>query len=411
MSKNAIVVTIMLIGAHALPTLDERPARHLGAPIGPDHGEQTLAHSQFSSEGPGYAQLTSVAGCPSAATVAETPLADRWAVWDAKSEDTGCHLNQDAGECGGNAPCSVWKLNSRHFEARSSADEWPHKGRIAVIIRGQAFRTAWREGESGMRGLCDESTEAPQLEAAHSLVEHVFEPLEAFGNQLDLFVTEGSNCSLTAKLLAAYSTHASTRVISSDVTTPSAGQADDVRRSLNLFKKQVAVSIMADADSPQRESERLRRATTTPRGRQEERNASKTGFDAYDLVLFTRHEIRWKQNITEADAVRPAKFNFMCRCEEGTGVGPSCTADHFMMLPGKFFKSFDAAVGQPDCFEHDPDHPEKDLTASGEPTQQWGHGCSQYLAEWLPADSIAYLTEWRPESFMREPGNPVGELQ
>ena len=130
-----------------------------------------------------------------------------------------------------------------------------------------------------------------------------------------------------------------------------------------------------------------------------------------DLVLFTRHEIRWKQNITEADAVRPAKFNFMCRCEEATGVGPSCTADHFMMLPGKFFKSFDAAVGQPDCFEHDPDHPEKDLTASGEPTQQWGHGCSQYLAEWLPADSIAYLTEWRPESFMRESGNPVGELQ
>jgi hypothetical protein len=235
----------------------------------------------------------------------------------------------------------------------------PQSGRVAVLLRGQAFRTGGRQaGHSGLWG-CSTGARDAQINATQSLVDMITRPLrEVCENTVDVIVSEASGedgpCPLTWKLKDAF---AAEHLLAFEPQKDAGGQAESMRVALDLFK--------ARADPA-----------------------------SYDLILIVRHDLRWKLPIDAWHApVDFAKLNFFSRCEPSFGSSMGCVEDMVVTVPGRDFAAFDGQVGSGNCFVH-------------EVIDGAGHGCVQQVHDKLGYEP-GLLTDWRPtrRQWKLEPGS------
>lgn len=235
-----------------------------------------------------------------------------------------------------------------------------------MLLRGQAFRS---DADDFARGLirhnvdsCDPAFTGRQLAATHSLISKVVEPLEHRNNTVQLFVHESSHtrCEhLMDLLLKALRT--------------SRHRTDRPRAIVaSLFRRRWTQSAAFH--------EATQFFCTHIAGR----NAS-----AYALVLIARHDLLWRLPIDGWSP--PARFetlNVISRCELATSP-QVCVNDWAFMMPGRQFGSFNAAMHRcPMSWR-----------------QSWSlHHCASALQN---ASEVAFLSDWRPRTGVREGGCPV----
>ena len=262
----------------------------------------------------------------------------------------------------GDAVDRIVRKVAAHFSSTSTPRptlSLPQSGRVAVLLRGQAFRSGGRQaGHSGLWGCATGARDA-QMNATRSLIDMITRPLrEVQRNTVDVIVSEASGedgpCPLTWKLKDAF---AAEHLLAFEPQKDAGGQAESMRVALELFK--------ARADPA-----------------------------SYDLILIVRHDLRWKLPIDTWHApVDFAKLNFFSRCEPSSGSSMGCVEDMVLTMPGRDFAAFDGQVGSGNCFVH-------------EVIDGAGHGCVQQVHAKLGYEP-GLLTDWRPtrRQWKLEPGS------
>ena len=268
-------------------------------------------------------------------------------------------------------------------------------GRVAILLRGQAFRGATSfeaSGPSNLQGCSPYADLQVQIEATQSLKANIISPLEALpcGNTVDIFLSECSverGCPLVARLQRVLGRN----IVASHTRCHSADQSKNVRMSLEFFKRAASKRVARDA------------------------SMAAVG-DAYDLFILTRHDIVWTRPISAWSHANFSMINFLggCEprcagCEKGTckhcpatattgsryGGNPlRCVQDSLHMMPGRAFSTFDTAVGSGGCF---------DGTNKGS-----GHRCLRPIESSAGSASgfVLPLSVWRPTKDVRE-ASPV----
>eukprot|EP00747_Dinoflagellata_sp_TGD_P185537 gnl/TRDRNA2_/TRDRNA2_42111_c0_seq1.p1 gnl/TRDRNA2_/TRDRNA2_42111_c0~~gnl/TRDRNA2_/TRDRNA2_42111_c0_seq1.p1 ORF type:complete len:333 (+),score=12.84 gnl/TRDRNA2_/TRDRNA2_42111_c0_seq1:74-1072(+) len=238
-----------------------------------------------------------------------------------------------------------------------NSNSYPHSSRIAIVLRGQAFRSGRRESP----GCIDTPDSiARQHNQTQSLLDNIILPLERSKNDVDLYIAESSQCPLTSKIVALLEGR-----VKRHTTTHSDNQAHGMRLALDFFKLQ--------------------------------RKDVK-----YDLIMVTRLDIQWKEPIDKWPSANFGTFNLFSHCPSGIIAkmvhcgGQSCTDPHrcvndiLHIMPAKHFDAFDAIVGTPSCF-----NPKHYLNTSG-------HFCYNSFAAAFGEQNISYVTPWIPVNSVRE---------
>jgi len=243
----------------------------------------------------------------------------------------------------------------------------PQNGRIAILVRGQAFRS------EHLSKSCDLEWQNKQHEATDSFIRNIVEPLEHNGNKVDLFILNGdASCEAFLSLIPKYGNR-----IASVMEVETRNQGDNMRKTLNQFKHKVG---NPDLDQIAKQ---------------------------YDVVMIVRHDMIWKMNVARWPTVDFNKFNFFSECGV-SGVQHTfdhCVNDIFHMMPAASFNAFDAVIGTPHCFrgaEH--------LNAKEEFTN--GHGCWRGIADKIGEQQMTFITDWVPQNvlFQRNYSNDIADL-
>lgn len=181
----------------------------------------------------------------------------------------------------------------------------PHNSNVVILLRGETFR----EEEHGERFSCNEFARPSQLNDTISVVQKLIEPLEQFGNKVDVVVTDHP-CPLTKEVIEIYGK----RVVAS-ASFQTAGQAENMRRALD--------TLNAKCGDAEEVSEK------------------------YDYVLVLRHDARF---VLEFDDWKAdwSTINFFARCEDTAAKaygGDNCVWDTLHVVPGKFYDIFNRVIG------------------------------------------------------------------
>lgn len=241
----------------------------------------------------------------------------------------------------------------------------PSYGRVAFIVRGEAFRLGGRNLDTSQAGGCKKQGAEPQREATQTLLNLMVSPLEARGNRVDMFITEtsgeGAPCKMAHTLQEMYQ-GGQNRTLSFKTVARMPSQADSVRLALDFFKEGVSGPVE----------------------------------DAYDLVLILRHDMVWTMAIDQWP--RPAdfsKFSFLSSCEKR--AGEKCVSDTFLMMPGSMFAAFDRVAGSEGsrCFVASFRHGS-------------GHECYDAISKAIGEPPVV-ATDYTPRGSVRR-ANPLGWL-
>jgi len=248
----------------------------------------------------------------------------------------------------------------------------PQHGRVAVLLRGEAFRCGGRTSH----GCCTRAHDA-QVHATRSLVNKVIVPLQEHGNLVHVYLTESSgagsgrkgHCEMVHELRKLFPPEA---MQAYDVRPRFSGQAEGFRHTLDSLKEH------ADPAS-------------------------------YDLVIIARHDLYWNAQI---DQLRPPadlrKLSFFSRCAGNNGDLSHCVMDLLVTMPGSLFAAFDGVATTGCCYAPGFRHGA-------------GHGCYNQTYMALGRDQFGYhneigvLTDWRPRNSkviqQRDMGHcPIGAL-
>jgi len=257
-------------------------------------------------------------------------------------------------------------LNALTFGSKNRA--LPKHGRVAILLRGQAFRQQWMNHVDARSGCHDDSIPA-QLKCTDSLLKHIVTPLERNFNTVEFFVVNGvdkSACPTFRNLLMPkFAKWGGAVAKEFDSKT----QADNMRATLELFKDTVGGSDYI--------------------------------AKWYDLIIILRHDAEWLTSITEWPTAEFDKLNLFSLCEDGFGrhQGPkeNCVNDILHMMPGSLWKGFRNAVGSRLCYN--PGH-----------RRGLGHDCYRAFARQVGEDNITFVTDWRPGVIPHFGGNGILEL-
>ena len=241
----------------------------------------------------------------------------------------------------------------------------PSNGRVAFLVRGEAYRLGGRNLDTAQAGGCNEGATESQNQATHSLLKLLVQPLEARGNQVDMFVTETSGvespCPLVEPgLKAVYQGHRN-RTVLFRTAVRMGSQADSMRLALDFLKE-------------------------SAHGRVE---------SVYDLVLLVRHDMVWTEAIHKwpppADFSR---FSFTSACEKRAGDAENCVSDTLLVIPGSLFPAFDSVAGAEGskCFEASFRHGS-------------GHECSGAITR-ATGQAPSLVTDYVPRASVRR-ANPL----
>eukprot|EP00930_Biecheleria_cincta_P027369 TRINITY_DN19238_c0_g1_i1.p1 TRINITY_DN19238_c0_g1~~TRINITY_DN19238_c0_g1_i1.p1 ORF type:complete len:383 (+),score=58.67 TRINITY_DN19238_c0_g1_i1:91-1239(+) len=278
--------------------------------------------------------------------------------------------------------------------------KFPRRGRVAIVVRGRAFRLGGRFGLG-----CKVRALDTQREEANSLVTMVVDPLLAKGNSVDMFVSEssGTSCSLTKDLVALYDSLAKPRSPKersmTDLYTTTHLDAISRPSSLtDMYAQGTQGSLQVfHHNSPRSVNQRSGLIAALNFFKQKTYNRQQ-----YDLVLVVRHDLLWKQPIDEWQITGDySELNFMSRCEPTTKV-PNCVNDMVWTMPGSMFDGFEKSIGHRNCFQ------EEQCRRKG---MCHGHGCKQVMMNLTHSKAESYLTKWIPKRDLRERTNPLAKVR
>jgi hypothetical protein len=260
-------------------------------------------------------------------------------------------------------------VSARRVERAKDANpnSLPSNGRVAFLVRGEAYRLGGRNLDTAQAGGCQEGGVKSQKQATYSLLKLLVQPLEERGNKVDMFVTETSGvqvpCPLVAGLHAMYEGNRS-RTAVFRTTVRMASQADSMRFALDFLKQRA-------------------------HGRVE---------SVYDLVLIVRHDMVWTEAIDKWPSPADfSKFSFFSACEKRSGDPENCVSDTLLLMPGSLFPAFDSVAGSEGskCFVASFRHGS-------------GHECSGAVTK-ATGQSPSLVTDYVPRGSVRRP-NPLGWL-
>jgi len=248
---------------------------------------------------------------------------------------------------------------------KSPSKSLTSNGRVAFLVRGEAYRLGGRNLDTAQAGGCNEGGTESQNQATRSLLKLLVQPLEARGNQVDMFVTETSGvatpCPLVEPGLQAMYQGNRNRTVVFRTAVRMASQADSMRLALDFLKESAHGRVAS----------------------------------IYDLVLIVRHDMVWTEPIHEwpppADFSR---FSFTSACEKRAGDAENCVSDTLLVIPGSLFPAFDsvACAEGSKCFEASFRHGS-------------GHECSGAITEAM-GQPPSLVTDYVPRGSVRRP-NPL----
>lgn len=326
---------------------------------------------------------------------------------------------------------SVSKQNE--VKALAKRSKLPELGRVAIIVRGRAFRAG--RFTTG----CMMSAWTAQKKETKSLVAKVVDPLLDRGNSVDMFISEssGKQCSLGKDLMALYGSfapppstkHADTESTLGDMYT--SGRPESAEHSqnnlLSLFatpplKSKILVdarqALLSDMYTQERQ-EALHKKRAALRVFQQSSPKSisqRSGLVAalsffkkkaknrqrYDLILVLRHDLLWKMAIDEWNVTADyTKLNFMSKCENGTKI-PHCVNDMAWTMPGSMYDGFEDSIGRMDCFNQ---------TQCINRGMCHGHACKVVMMNLTGSTNESFLTPWAPKWNLRERSNPIAVVR
>eukprot|EP00930_Biecheleria_cincta_P046566 TRINITY_DN32122_c0_g1_i1.p1 TRINITY_DN32122_c0_g1~~TRINITY_DN32122_c0_g1_i1.p1 ORF type:complete len:409 (+),score=66.86 TRINITY_DN32122_c0_g1_i1:145-1371(+) len=248
-----------------------------------------------------------------------------------------------------------------HREQAHARNKLPQNGKVAIVVRGQAFRGAGQFAKG-----CNSTTAPHQFAQARSMVKQVIRPLQKFGNTVSLFMAESSGpCPLVKNLTQVYNANGTVEVFAY-TGQPVANQGDALRLAMKTF----------ETDSP-------------------------IPASGYALVIVTRHDIFWKIPV---DLWMPTKnfqhFNFYSKCEPKAPIS-DCVNDIVWTMPGNMTLGFVESLYTKNCFSFD-----ICKKASG----CHGHGCKKAMLN-LTKSAESFLTTWHPYKTVRELNSPLLDIQ
>eukprot|EP00930_Biecheleria_cincta_P072688 TRINITY_DN60046_c0_g1_i1.p1 TRINITY_DN60046_c0_g1~~TRINITY_DN60046_c0_g1_i1.p1 ORF type:complete len:578 (-),score=102.17 TRINITY_DN60046_c0_g1_i1:76-1809(-) len=345
----------------------------------------------------------------------------------AKSAKTGAAQHDSSEE---EVERSVDEQNK--VKALAKRSRLPEQGRVAIIVRGRAFR-----GGRFTTG-CMMSAWQSQKKETKSLMAKVVDPLLDRGNSVDMFISEssGKQCALGKDLMALYGSFAPPPSIKHANAEPTLGDMYTSQRPasaepshdnlLSLFAttpppSQILVetqqALLSDMYTQERTALHKQRAALRVFQQSSPRSISqRAGLIAalsffkqkakqwkhYDLILVIRHDLLWKQAIDEWNVTADyTKLNFMSKCEKGTKI-PHCVNDMAFTFPGSMYDGFENSIGRMDCFNQ---------TQCINRGMCHGHGCKEVMMNLTGTHDESYLTQWVPKSNLRERSNPIAILR
>jgi len=254
--------------------------------------------------------------------------------------------------------------NALRIAVAPTEENLPQNGRIAILVRGQAFRS------KHLAKGCDLNWQNVQHEATDSFIRNIVEPLEHSGNKVDLFILNGdTSCEAFQSLIPKYGDR-----IVSVMEVETQNQGDNMRKTLNQFKDKVG--------SPDQIAKQ------------------------YGVVMIVRHDTIWKMNVDSWPTVDFNKFNFFSLCPKDVkGFSGLCVNDIFYMMPAAWFNAFDAVVGTRGCFKNG-------ASSRFTEEQSSGHGCWPGIADKINEEQMTFITDWVPGTgitSIREP-NPIADM-
>lgn len=249
----------------------------------------------------------------------------------------------------------------RHREEAHLMNKLPQNGKVAIIIRGQAFRGAGQFAKG-----CNSSAAPHQLEQAQSMVKNLIRPLQRFGNAVSVFMAESSGpCPLLKKLTSVYNADETVEVFAY-TGQKFANQGDALRLAMKMFEM--------DSQIP---------------------------ASGYDLVMVTRHDLYWKIPI---DLWMPSKdfqhFNFYSKCEPKAPIA-DCVNDIVYTMPGSMTLGFVESLYAKHCFSFE---------ICEKASECHGHACKKAMLN-LTKSAESFLTAWHPYKTVREQNSPLLDIQ
>lgn len=286
------------------------------------------------------------------------------------------------------------------IRALAQRTKFPQRGRVAIVVRGRAFRVGGRFTLGcKVRGLDMQKNET------NSLVSMVVDPLLAKGNSVDMFISEssGTQCSLRKDLIALYQSLAKTRSLKErsmtdlyTVTHQDAISRPSTMTDMYTQGAQGSLQVFQES-SPRSLNQRSGLISALNFFKRKTHNRQQ-----YNLVLVVRHDLLWNHPIDEWQITGDySKLNFMSRCEPTTKV-PNCVNDMVWTMPGSMFDGFEKSIGHSNCFQ------EAQCMRKG---MCHGHGCKQVMMNLTHSMAESYLTSWIPKKDLRERTNPLAKVR
>lgn len=231
--------------------------------------------------------------------------------------------------------------------AGRGGEQLPRSARVAVILRGEAFRSGVPQGPLGYMLSCDPKARSVQLNATTSVLEMIVLPLERRGNQVDIFATVN---------------HCEDRDLLSEI--------------VNIFGDRVVlVSIMSEAGQGKALHKALDQFVEIVGEKQ---------VAGYKQVIVVRHDLLFGTPI-DAWPVECHRINFASYCE--ISREKTCLNDVLQMMPGALFKNFTAQVGRAKCFN---DMEQSEFRGTG-------HYCGKQLRRAVGKHRVGVAWPWQGE--------------
>lgn len=233
----------------------------------------------------------------------------------------------------------------------------PPESRIAILVRGQAFRQGPHLGAGCAHAGWHIHT---QERIMHKLMKRIVNPLEQASHDVHIFVAESTNCSLLKYV---------TRVLDDNATGPLPrvrfAETFDGMATQKLGFQTVLDKFMS--------------------------HAKPYSIESYRLVIVTRFDLIIWKSIFTWPTVNIDAFNFLSLCGDLYHSPPACVNDILYVMPGRYVSQWREMIGK------EPGHC---FTADAGDT---GHSCGPQVYAAFGDENVRFITRTR--------GTDVGETE
>mmetsp|Transcript_92239 Transcript_92239/g.263553 ORF Transcript_92239/g.263553 Transcript_92239/m.263553 type:complete len:419 (+) Transcript_92239:218-1474(+) len=235
--------------------------------------------------------------------------------------------------------------DGQNWSAVHAGEHLPKNGMVAIVVRGQAFRTRILSTLNRLRGTqrasptaheCHPDGRITQLHNAQTLLDKVVVPLEARGNAVHVFLGPSvPQCGMMPEIHAILG---ESRVLASK-GFQSSGQAASVRHSARLF-----IDTVGGPDQVAK----------------------------YNLVFHTRFDVDWQIPIDRWRTPGFSGLNMFSRCMTGDDAA-SCVTDIIQIMPGTLFPRWAAVASK--CYDFQGSRTMSKVKGDSKGPPDNGHSC------------------------------------